>query len=1136
MLPLFALMFMPYTMRAQDARLTFPYFNSFEDPDEILEWQTLVGDDAARCTDRWYIDNATDVGVIDGTNALYISSDGGNHPIYANDKNVVVVYRRIALPSTITKNKRVELTFDWKNQAPAKSGTSIQVALVPDNFPIDVESVEGSLAEPVWLGSNKCNITVTNSTRPVEKLQDASYWQTAHTKLDMTPGEVYKLVFVWINDGKSNSTEKNTTPYISACIDNIQMSSADCPMPTAIVVNDGCDSTVLTWKGSIYNYELQYRRAGTTTWRTITDIKQNRHTFLNMPEGIYDFRLRSIGSVDEVSVFNTLYSQLVFCPDNHCINYVDLYSDDISCFRGQATWGNASLSECKPIDYGNKERMSQHTVHWDPNEYDPRTLGRLKTVPDGEFASIRLGNWNNGAEAEAIKIKYEVDVNKAAVLLLSYALVFEEPNHEKEEQPYFKLVLLTEDGYELDPTCGKAEFYADPSDPAWNRNAHNNASIAWKDWTTIGFDLSLYDGETLTIHLESRDCSQGAHYAYSYFVMGCASGRIENVSCGADPIVDLEAPPGFDYRWYTSANPDDSISGSQVLQVEASDRTSYGCEVMFKQNHECNFHITTTVSPREPHAEMQYERVPAQCKNIVRFINKSHVDSRDAVGNPICKSDEKTESVYWYFDGGDVEYGDTIYKEFPREGGRMNVKLKVGLSDDHCTDSLVQTISIPTILSRPDTIDTVLCWSQSIQLSEGWPLLGVDTVHTAHFKNCAECDSLVTLILDIRDRIYPTDIADTICFGDSLVHDGKAYKIAGNYNLKYYTAEGCDSLVTVKLSVRDEVTFSYDTKPEAGAPNTGEIIISDAPPGYTYTVDGVSAAPLTGLKGGTYTVIVFNQYGCASLPVEITVERVCLEFTFENDGMDGSLYTCADDSLIDIAVTATQSTLTTYQINYGQKAIDAGFINYSDTFDSQYVTILLPDSCHPDYYDAEVVINDIICDDVIMPVRFAVHYPSDIVAQKWDDVLAVRNDTYNGGYSFSAFQWYRDGQPLSGETSSYLYIPHTPLDTASSYHVLLTRSDDGIQLPTCPILPQTPRTEASPYPYMTSVDANAGLRIESPTPRQVAVRLYTSAGSLCFSGTVTTDSETIPIPSTPGVYILFIDDTRGTSHHKIIVR
>lgn len=1133
----------PSTLHAQDVELKFPYYNSFEEPDEIGRWELLAGAEAQKCTDKWYIGNVDGLGVIDGKNALYISGDGGTNPVFGNRKNVVAAYRRIALPSTITKRKRLELTFDWKNQAPAKSGTFIQVALVPEDFPFDVESKDNSTAEPAWKSAYGVRQIETPDGRTA-KLQGKEFWTTAQATFNMDPGKVYKLVFVWTNDGKSNSKEEKATPYLSACIDNVQISSADCPMPKNIAVDYGCDSTVLTWSGSVYNYELQYRNKAGGGWETIKDVVENRYVFRYLPEGIYDFRLRSIGLDGEMSVYNTLYSQLVFCPTNHCINYVDLKSKNIQCFKGEANEGSASLMECEPENHGSNSIMSRHTVHWDPNEYDPRTLDpttgkRLKTVPSGEFASIRLGNWNDGGEAEAIEIKYEVNFTSAKVLLLSYALVFEEPTgHSKEQQPYFKLVLMRDDGSEIDPICGKAEFYADPDDPQWIRYTKDKVTVAWKDWTMIGFDLTnigVADGETITIHLENRDCSPKDHYSYSYFVMGCASGTIENVSCGAAPVVDLEAPSGFDYRWYTADEPDGDINGNnQVLQVKTGDNTVYGCEVMFKQNPECSFHLRSEVSTREPHADMECRQVPENCENWVRFVNTSHVDNIDVDGDTVC-SDRKTETAYWKFDGGATEYGDTIYKLFPPEGGTVKVKLKAGLSNDNCLDSVERTFEIKSILTpRPvGPRDTAVCWGGSLTLPDG-ATIGVDSVHTAIMKNWAGCDSVEIFNITVRDRILPTDTVDTICFGESFVHDGKEYTTSGTYPLTYITDDGCDSVVNVKLHVRDKVTFAYSTKPEAGAANTGEIVITDAPEDYTYSVNGVEGAPLTGLKGGVYKVVVYNKWGCAGDTAEIVVDRECLELELAG-GTDGPLYACAGDKSLSIGVTVHRGILSAYEVNYGQKALDAGFVNYKGDVEQNAVTIALPDSCKVDYYSAEIVFDDVICEDTVIPVVFAVYYAADIVQQKWNDVLAVKNSLYNGDYSFSKFVWYKDGQTVGGETGPYLYIDNAELDTASEYQVLLTRSDDGVEIPTCPIKPHTPKAEVSPYPAVTTLAANARLKIEA-VQRQVAVCLFNAAGQICFSGMLDEGSTGVPMPPVPGVYLLVVADGSDTHRYKLIVR
>ena len=75
-------------------------------------------------------------------------------------------------------------------------------------------------------------------------------------------------------------------------------------------------------------------------------------------------------------------------------------------------------------------------------------------------------------------------------------------------------------------------------------------------------------------------------------------------------------------------------------------------------------------------------------------------------------------------------------------------------------------------------------------------------------------------------------------------------------------------------------------------------------------------------------------------------------------------------------------------------------------------------------------------------------YPKDIVVQRWGDVLAVTNENYNGGYEFTAFQWYKNGTPIEGATSSIFYM-QDGLDLNAQYAVLLTRASDSVSVMTC---------------------------------------------------------------------------------------
>ena len=88
-----------------------------------------------------------------------------------------------------------------------------------------------------------------------------------------------------------------------------------------------------------------------------------------------------------------------------------------------------------------------------------------------------------------------------------------------------------------------------------------------------------------------------------------------------------------------------------------------------------------------------------------------------------------------------------------------------------------------------------------------------------------------------------------------------------------------------------------------------------------------------------------------------------------------------------------------------------------------------------------------VCEQTLeFPLDITVYYPSDIFKFKFNNVLAVYNKEYNGGYDFTAYQWYYNGQKIEGANTS-VYHSDVPLK-AGEYFVMLTNTS-GLTLPSC---------------------------------------------------------------------------------------
>ncbi len=818
-----------YAVTCSAQNITLPYFNGFEDNTENGNWILNPGD---VCTDKWYFGNATSY---DGEKSMYISYWGEDSLKFGTDKNVAVVYREISLPQGA-----YEISFQWRNHV-TDNKSGLYVSVYSTSAGAAPQSVMGSSnMEPLSQVSCQSLLQQDGTTRGSRLAGDGN-WYTSSFTYSFNAGETYYVAFIWVN----NETAEEQT-RISTAIDNIQIANSSSKAPTGITVEGVCDTAIITWNGQTLLYDLEWRKSGTDKWRIIKNIRgtvgSTSHTYIlgGIDEGIYDFRMRSVspvGGEDTLwSAYTLKYTNLVFCPENHCINYIDLTDESVSCLIGDADT-LPQMAAVTPQDFGYKDMYSQHTVHWMAGETDIRTGGKLRTIPDGELASIRIGNWNTGAEADGIEYTVNISPDQC-ILLLKYAIVFEDPQHNVEEQPYFNLELYDEEGRLIDPECGTASFYADMNAEGWNTEIINGSNIVWKEWTTLGFDLSGMAGRDVKIRLITQGCTLGAHYGYAYFTLGCASGTIQGMSCGASPTMDLKAPDGFNYAWFLSDNMNDTLSTEQIYKAASDDDREYVCHCIFKEGGaNCQFELKTKVSPRLPFATFDWEHIPSNCGNYIQLTDQSHVVSRDEDGNPV-HTDEVAETTIWTINGTEYEEHNPLLT-VPNEGGKITVELKAGISGG-CYDDTTYTITVPSILTETREIDTTLCYGETFAFCQPVQIFGAvrDTTIVCDIKNRYGCDSISIIHLHVNPRSQSTVINDTICYGSISVAGPEQIDKEGRYEYKLENQYGCDSTVIVNVAILPEITFSCTTEPEAVTPNSGKIIIDCAEKNYTYSING----------------------------------------------------------------------------------------------------------------------------------------------------------------------------------------------------------------------------------------------------------------------------------------------------------
>ena len=562
--------------------ITVPYSMGFEavgfdSVEAVNNWVLNPGPQSAACRDKWYIGRAIREA---GQQSLYISCDTNQSASYGSRPCTQYVYRDILLPAGT-----YDISFDWYCEGQGGSYLAMGLAPTTSNYLV-ANSSSGVIVSQVS--------AYVQSAASMLNGQSEGKWQNVTLQFQSNGVRASRLFFVWVN----NNTD-NTVSAAGACIDNLQITSANCTRPANINYTAlTCDSVFVSWTGSSAEYELQYRNSGSNYWHKVIGISggSNASTILEgLSEDNYDIRVRGICAPD-TSAWTYLKDFIVFCPEKHCINYVDLYDPDVvTCTYGSGYDGYSTNPQCAytnigVIDYGPESKKSRHTVNWDRTALDPRTGNNLPLIPSGEFASVRLGNWETGAEAESVSYLYDVD-STSNILLMKYAVVLEDPDHTANEQPRFVLDILDAHGNLIDPTCGHCDFAANSSATGWRTYGSGYSKVTYKPWTLLGLNLENYQGTTIRIRLTTYDCSQSGHYGYAYFTLGCASATISTTSCASDASVQmsLTAPDGFNYQWYNSQG--QMVSQQRILDVASSDTTTYRCRLVSKENANCYFEL-----------------------------------------------------------------------------------------------------------------------------------------------------------------------------------------------------------------------------------------------------------------------------------------------------------------------------------------------------------------------------------------------------------------------------------------------------------------------------------------------------------------------------------------------------------------
>ena len=297
---------------------------------------------------------------------------------------------------------------------------------------------------------------------------------------------------------------------------------------------------------------------------------------------------------------------------------------------------------------------------------DPNTCGNVTVVAPGGLYSARIGNDQIGAEAE--KLSYSLVVSPdSSLFIYKYAVVLEDGNHTQDEQPRFQISVWKASGQLIDPVCGEYKVVADSNLSGFQTC---NGNVIYKDWTTVGLDLSAYIGQTLTIEFATGDCRQGAHFGYAYVDAYCAPLQINSTYCSGSLTAVLKAPDGFNYDWNTG-----ETTQSIVLNNPVGGQV-YSCRLTSATD--CTVEISTVLKADDPIAEFTVTNI---CYNNADFSNGS-----------VSTDNMPLQSFHWDFGDGTTSDEENPNHSFPT-AGTYTVSLSIS-NRSGCNDTVSHEVTV----------------------------------------------------------------------------------------------------------------------------------------------------------------------------------------------------------------------------------------------------------------------------------------------------------------------------------------------------------------------------------------------------------------------------------------------------------
>ena len=436
----------------------------------------------------------------------------------------------------------------------------------------------------------------------------------------------------------------------------------------------------------------------------------------------------------------------------------------------------------------------------------------------------------------------------------------------------------------------------------------------------------------------------------------------------------------------------------------------------------------------------------------------------------------------------------------------------------------ITTLHLEVTEQLQEMYDTICSRSKYTFMGYDYDLPAVDAYkdqqyvdYTLEYRDLENCP-VYRMHLAIIPQTDGEDVVlyDTIMVGSRYDFFGEVLTVAGTYKTTAEGASGCMLNYTLHLTVL----------PVPINENYGELCHEDS---YTF-LDKVYT------EAGKYLDTLYSETGIRSIErLTLTDKRWMTVLTIS----DVDYYVLGDKVITQSGT--YRDTLTS--ANGCDSIIE---LNLKVNHNCQYSDEVVVTMCAGETYTWRNEVRDKAgvytykhlnangdCDTI-----YLLHLKYDteeFIVQRWNDFLSVSQTAYDKYGGFTAYQWYKDNMPLSGETGSQLYLPDEGLDSKSGYSVEMTCVADGKRMRTCPYYPvvQPNTVTLSVIPTVVSASENAPLRIRVSEPAEA--RLYDRTGLHIATWQLQAGGNSYVMPSVRGMYLLRVRTESGEEMTKKLI-